>query len=218
MRRPPSRRALFLGRATRWWERPGQVAIAAYLPRGAADLAASYVNLASPGTFNAAPGVAPTFSTATGWTFNGSSQYLTTGIVPVRQVTSVIYRYDGTQSASTGVAFGALNSATAEFSVYPRYTDGQSYFVSGGASGTSAAYAAGTNIAIAGPYAYRNGERVGGAMATGAGTITNTLVIGAMNSGTITRFLPITIYAFAVYFTTLSDADVAALERIMAAL
>ena len=50
--------------------------------KGAASLAASYINLANPGTYDAAPGTAPSFDTATGWTFAAaSSQYLTTGIV-----------------------------------------------------------------------------------------------------------------------------------------
>ena len=48
--------------------------LAAYQPKGAASLAASYSNLANPGTYNAAPGVAPTFDASTGWTFNGSTQ------------------------------------------------------------------------------------------------------------------------------------------------
>lgn len=218
MRHVPSRRALFLsGVSAPWWVVPGATIVAAYQPKGVADLAASYINLANPGTNNAAPGVAPTLVPA-GWGFNGTTQYLTTGIVPVRQVYTIIYRYDGTQVASTGVAFGALSSATAELGVYPRYTDGQSYFVSGGSSGTAAAYAAATNIAVAGTYAYRDGAQVGGAMAAGAGTITNALVIGAMNSGIINRFLPVTIVAFAIYSTTLSGADVAALTARMAAL
>lgn len=57
--------------------------IAAYKAIGAAGLAASYVNLANPGTYNlTAPTAAPTFDIATGWTFNGSTQYLATGITP----------------------------------------------------------------------------------------------------------------------------------------
>ena len=50
--------------------------IAAYQPKGAASLAASYVNLVTPGTYDAAPGTAPTFDSALGWTFDGTSQYL----------------------------------------------------------------------------------------------------------------------------------------------
>ncbi len=60
-----------------WWDLSGTITtcVAAYQPKGAASLAASYVNLANPGTNNAAEGSAPSFSSA-GWTFNGTSNYL----------------------------------------------------------------------------------------------------------------------------------------------
>jgi hypothetical protein len=65
-----TRRALLGGgrRATPWWYVAGQTCVAAYQPIGAPSLAASYVILANPGTYDAAPGVAPTFDAATGWT------------------------------------------------------------------------------------------------------------------------------------------------------
>jgi hypothetical protein len=72
-----------LGGGAAWWLSGGIAAgncIAAYQPKGAADLATSYVNLANPGTYDASTGVAPTFNSATGWTFDGSTQWLTTGI------------------------------------------------------------------------------------------------------------------------------------------
>lgn len=64
--------------ASGWWDNDGAIAgcVAAYAPVGAADLASSYVNLVTPGTYDAAPGVAPTWDAATGWTFNGSTQWL----------------------------------------------------------------------------------------------------------------------------------------------
>ncbi len=65
--------------AAAWWLSGGISAancIAAYQPKGAADLAASYVNLANPGTYNAAPGVAPTWAAADGWTFGGTNYLL----------------------------------------------------------------------------------------------------------------------------------------------
>ncbi len=45
--------------ASTWWDNNGAISgcVAAYQPKGAADLAASYVNLANSGTYNAAPGV-----------------------------------------------------------------------------------------------------------------------------------------------------------------
>jgi len=61
-----------------WWLVAGISAsqvVAAYQPKGAVDLAASYVNLANPGTYDAQVGVAPTLESS-GWVFNGTTQYL----------------------------------------------------------------------------------------------------------------------------------------------
>jgi hypothetical protein len=61
----------------KWWLaggiHPSQV-VAAYQPKGAVDLAASYVNLANPGTYDATVGVSPDLDA--GWKFSGASQYL----------------------------------------------------------------------------------------------------------------------------------------------
>lgn len=60
--------------------------LAAYTPKGAASLAASYDNNAAPGngladgTYDCTLGVAPTFDTSYGWSLNGSTQWLSTGI------------------------------------------------------------------------------------------------------------------------------------------
>jgi hypothetical protein len=57
--------------------------VAAYEPVRAANLAASYVNLANPGTYDCTvPTVAPLFRAKKGWQFNGVSTYLETGITP----------------------------------------------------------------------------------------------------------------------------------------
>jgi hypothetical protein len=80
-----------------WWLSGGISAancIAAYQPKGAVSYAASKVNLANPGTYNATEGTAPAFDTAVGWTFNGTTMFLETGIVPdlSAQAWSVIVR------------------------------------------------------------------------------------------------------------------------------
>jgi len=62
-----------------WWLSGGisaANAILAYQAKGAASYAASLVNLANPGTYDAYAGSAPTWAAGTGWTFNGSTQYL----------------------------------------------------------------------------------------------------------------------------------------------
>ena len=84
---------------TSWWLAGGISAencVAAYQAKGAADYAASLVNLANPGTYNAANGNSPTFNTAIGWTFDGVNDYLVTGIVPASdQSWSAIVRLTG---------------------------------------------------------------------------------------------------------------------------
>jgi hypothetical protein len=75
----------------KWWLaggiHPSQV-VAAYQPKGAVDLAASYVNLANPGTYDAIPIAAPTLSD-NGWLGSGDAA-LNTGIVPGTRVTIII--------------------------------------------------------------------------------------------------------------------------------
>jgi hypothetical protein len=107
--------------STDWWLAGGVAPtciVAAYQPLGAVDLAASYINLANPGTYDAAPGVAPTHNPATGWTFDGMTTYLETGIVPAGdQSWSVIVRF----SDITGDGFfigGYNNNNSDEFSIW----------------------------------------------------------------------------------------------------
>jgi hypothetical protein len=68
-----------------WYLTTGVVAadvICAYKPKGAVSLAASYSNLANPGTQDAIATVPPTWNSTDGWIFNGTDQYLDTGAYP----------------------------------------------------------------------------------------------------------------------------------------
>ena len=99
--------------ASGWWDADGTISgcVAAYQPIGAASLAASYSNLQNPGTYDAAPGTAPTFLAATGWTFNAATpQYLNTGVVPSSLNWTVIVRYSGNNSLVAQV--GAVSAGT----------------------------------------------------------------------------------------------------------
>lgn len=94
--------------ASTWWDNNGAIAgcVAAYAPKGAADLAASYVNLANPGTFDTAPGVAPTFNTADGWTFNGSTTKLLVGLSAAAKPFTIVARITVTSLAAPGTVVG----------------------------------------------------------------------------------------------------------------
>lgn len=61
-----------------WWRPQGLVdgtCIAAYQPKGAANLDRSYLNLVDSTIYKCVAGVAPTFSSSVGWSFTGT-QYL----------------------------------------------------------------------------------------------------------------------------------------------
>jgi len=85
-------------RSSPWWLAGGvdpSNTVWAYQPKGAADLATSYINLASPDTYDAAPGVAPTHAPETGWYTNGS-KWLSTGyVLPASQTHSLVVRFAG---------------------------------------------------------------------------------------------------------------------------
>ena len=105
-----------------WWAVPGKACVAAYQSIGAASLAASYTNLANPGTYDAAPGGAPTWASATGWTFNGT-QYLETGIASDEEPMTVLARV-----VVPGVAsLPAIVSSTAAYGATLRLTNGTRY-------------------------------------------------------------------------------------------
>lgn len=82
--------------------------LAAFQPVGAADLAASYTNLASSGsTWDAAPGDAPSFG-ALGWSFDGASEHLIVGsgaIVSAAPLTiQVLWRVSGLTNPMVAMA------------------------------------------------------------------------------------------------------------------
>jgi hypothetical protein len=200
--------------AANWWEVTGQTCVAAYAPRGAASQAASYVNLANPGTYDCTVGAAPTWDATNGWIFNGSSQYLITGIVPNSDDWSAFVRF----SNATG-QFGWLLCGGSSYSImgvsadwlYARcYFNGQNFQL-GPATVTSGV------LAVAGRNGYYNG-----ASEVTLGISNNAwrnLYIGARNNdGTAIEYGASRIQAVAIYSTALSAGDVAALTTAMNAL
>jgi len=98
----------------KWWLVEGMISVTdvavVYQPIGATNIANSYVNLNSPGTNNATPVVAPTFATATGWTFTGT-QHLTSNVAGTGDRTIIVRCNfaDGTYRSITGYDTGARN-------------------------------------------------------------------------------------------------------------
>ena len=155
-----------------WWQ-PKADSLGLWAP---ATIAESYVNVATPGTYNAAPGTAPAWAAATGWTFTAaSSQYLTTGVIPANdQSYSLVVRFSG--FGGTGWPAAAL-SAGGRIGVAPGVVQ---YWNGAAATAVAPALAAGT-LAVCGARGYRDGDAEGAALAAWSGVSTRDIYLGAMN-------------------------------------
>lgn len=207
--------------ASTWWDNNGAISgcVAAYAAKGAASLAASYTNLANPGTYTAAPGVAPTFNAADGWTFNGSTQYLTTGVIPAAGWSALI-RFSDNTSPDDDTVFGSYSGATLRFSVNINAVTGNNRIIyqNGGILVESPGIAAGV-VGFAGQTGYRNAVAASGTIGAWSGTSTRQIYIGATNlEGSISNLFPGKIQAFAIYNVTLTAGQVATITTAMQAL
>lgn len=212
--------------AAPWYRAGGAPApIIVYQPKDAASLAASYSNLINPGTYDAAPGTAPTWDAVNGWKFLGtSSQYLTTGYtLGVSRVFSVLVR--ATNLVIIGGGDYALVGALGPAASYPRIAldnynsggAGKFGYGMGGYLNTTPGYVSGVYGVTAGS-AYYNGGNVGIVPAV-AGAIPE-LYIGARHwsTGAIDSYLTGYIQDIVMYPAVLSDAQFLAVSTEMAAL
>lgn len=208
------------------WYRAGgaPLPVAAYQPKGASSLAASYVNLANPGTYDAAPGVAPTFDAATGWTFDGLTQYLTTNVTPSAGWTAYARFSDVTNTGYAIVSqFSSISTSTIQGLAPGRGTGPAVRYAYGNITGVSTRdvapnLTAGV-LAIAGPNCYRNGSS-DGAISNAFTDTSAPFAIGARKipSTAADLFLSGRIQAVAIYNSTLTAPQVAAISAAMAAL
>ena len=204
-----SRRAVSAATAN-WWEAGGATGcVAAYQPKGAASLAASYSNLANPGTYDAAPGVAPTWDATNGWIFSGS-QYLTTGSAPIAHTYTVAVVFTGAPSA-VQVIFGYFGALA--FRIIPnRLTNGVGY----GQTYVAPGLAAGV-LVLAGQNGYRNGSLDTAAANVGSGTSADPY-IAAQNQGGPVAYYAGNIQALGIWNNVLDGTKAAAVSTAMAAL
>lgn len=199
--------------AASWWLAGGVAAanaVAVYQPKGAASLAASYTNLANPGTYDAAPGTAPTLG-ADGWTFNGSTQYLTTGVVPANGW-SVIARFSDASDLGANRLWSCFGGGNEMGYQSARLAATANYLLGSGA------VLAGVNdtggvACIAGTTGYFNGAN---SVALSGNVGTAAYELARRTDGG--RYLACNIQAVAIYNTTLSAAQVLAISTAMAAL
>ena len=192
--------------------------LAAYQPIGAANLAASYVNLANPGTYNLTLGVEPAFDTTTGWKGNGSTTYLKTGIIGLpNNAWSMMACYT---SITKGDLFGFWTSSKGAMHI--EIGSGSRMIMRNGSSGVECDN---TPILTNGVYgfaalkSFRNGlpESVTLVAATASPGVE--IYILALNiDGGVVNFTDAYVRAVAIANTTWSDAKALSLATAMAAL
>lgn len=215
--------------AVPWWLSGGVAAancLAAYTPKGAASLAASYDNNAAPGngladgTYDAALGVAPTFAAATGWTATGT-EYLNTGIVVTTPNWTMISRFSDF-ACPPGVLMQLAGAGhTYIFRMSPDYggtTWNRKAFRNGAGDWAPSGRVTSGVLAMAGGTGYYNGASLG-TFTTGAGsTVYPVYMLAYDQSGSAAHFMIGKMQALAIYNTTLTPTQVAAVSTAMAAL
>lgn len=202
-----------------WWEPTtgSYTAVAAYRALGAPDIATSYINLVNPGTNNAAPGDAPTFDKTYGWAFNGTSDYLTTGLSPAAGW-SMLVRFSNVTSNGALLGLYKYTATTGGFAIFPNVSS-RVYYYGAGELWVTTAMTSGV-LGIAGTDAYRNGTDDGDIPA-GTFPSFNNLYIGVIYDGTTAKsgtYLTCRIQAIAIYSTTLDATQMAEISANMAAL
>ena len=206
------------------WYLAGGIALAncklALKQAEAIDLADSYINLANPGTNNAVPVVAPLFNVALGWSFDGLTQYLTTGLAPVNNQTwSMIIKYSGFLTGADTI-LGLYETADKAFYMQLNTTGTKTVWVNGGTSGNHP-YIAQLNrkgvLCFAGSKKYLNGAYVlgNGDLPAGAGAITYDIWIGQVHYSAPANFYDGFIQAIAVYDKVLGADEVLAISNRM---
>jgi hypothetical protein len=197
-----------------WYTAPsGVVCTAAYDAIGATSLLDSYTDESGAG-HPCAPGVAPTWTAGVGWTFNGTTQYLTTGVVPASGY-SMLVRFSGASGLYRPIAGCGYGVAGERFFVGREdAASGMSYGYSGFALRLPSA-ASGV-IGLAGNQPYRDGVTDGASIA-GLLSTARAIYIGAGNGSVASLFLG-NIAALAIYSGTLLAADVLAITNAMNAL
>lgn len=183
-----------------WFNLPSVVA--AYQPISAPDPISARQNVSSNfarlGQYTAIPGVAPTFSPATGWIFAGT-QYLTTNILPTASWSALI-RLSNVTNADTW-SFG--NYASSGWGIQPRNANQTIYY--NGSFFTVPIIRLNGVWGLIGSRGYYNGISETTAL---SGASPNLAIFLGDISGIYRRYFVGNMLAFAIYSRTLSAVEV----------
>lgn len=203
---------------TNWFDVTGKTCVLAYQPYHAASYAASLSNLAQPGTYDAFAGNAPSWDAATGWTGNGTNQYLRTGFTPTAQGTVLVWMSGTYNSNGVPVGSDTLTGTAAVVGFIPRWSSNKVVYWNGGTltGGTSAIPCGNHTLVSAGTAAYCDGVLETGSISAWNGT-TRELWICALNNGAGTLWFSGNVLAVAYWDDVLSSSEVAAvLDKLLA--
>jgi len=205
--------------AANWWEQAGASgALAVYQPKGAASKNDSYTDLSGNGN-DALKTIEPSWDATNGWTFNGSTQYISTGVSVDTSDSDVtlLIQFTGatTTSASiTGIYGGATNR---RLQLGPKSGTPTNTFFGNGSLLLVSGETPNGNLAIGGLRAYIDGV-FQNSIASGL-TSSLTLYIGCSNNnGTPGNYSNGSVQAFALYDNFIGTPVIYEVARRMAAL
>lgn len=205
--------------AANWWDpnNDGLCIWAAYQPVGAANLAASYLDLSGNGN-NCGPGVAPAWNAVNGWQFNGATHWLDTLFQPQNdQSQTVIVQFTNfVQAGGQHCITGCMQADRFKIDLWVWGANVR--YANGGFVAAAGAIVAG-NMCVAGNQGYRNGAADGGAIAGYGAPLPRNVFIGAVDLwGGAAQFCQVYVQAYALYDCTLTGPQVLAVATAMAAL
>lgn len=210
-----------------WWDLDGTLTscVAAYQAKGAADYAASKVNLVNPATYGLTDGsYYPTWSN-TGWAFLSNTtwtRYLVTTLTPTSSWT-IIARYSNTTASSKSHIIGTKSDDGKMFSMAIRswLSAANNHFFQATATANDAHNVDHGVIALAGIYGYHDGTLEVTLADSQFVSYQYPFFIGTFNNmGTILagNGIESVVAAVAFYNTTLTGTQIAALTTAMNAL
>ena len=193
----------------KWWEVSGKTCIGAWQAIGAPSLVASYTDLSGSGN-DLTVGVAPTWASGTGWTFNGTTQYLETGLGWDGDY-SLIIRYANSNNTGYLLAGQDVTGITKRVGVSPERGVGPAVlYLNGETDDISPALTTGI-LCIAGANCYRDSSLDVTLPSTSGIVTTYKPVIGALhwyNSPHVTFYWQGDVQAVAFYSNTLTGSQV----------
>jgi hypothetical protein len=193
--------------------------IAAYQAKGVVSYAASKVNLANPGTYDAADGAAyPTWNASDGWIFNGSA-FLDTAVAPAAANWSMITRFSNGSAGIYTICGMHIETNNNRFYLRPQHNSVQHIYGYGSSANLVTSALTSGVMAMAGVKSYLNGSpEADGTGSWNAGTNYSIYIGGQHNVGGLAYGYIGYVQAVAIYNAALTSTQVGLLTTAMNAL